>query len=188
MPTIIGVKPIKARTYDAQRINRAIRKEKKNKGEDILDELEKTTRTWTGDKPKFSVRLKDQGNDVTVHVTLTGTQHGIDKWMWLNEGVPGRLITSSTTFGKFKQPRLAFPNRDPNTGGRGYVRKTKPGRLVSDSGGDAIDDGPFHAPEDVYWPGITAREWTKIIRDMMKKTFPGRIRVVLRKAIKGSKK
>ena len=173
MPTFFGVRAITPSPINVRAIERAILKEKAKKGKDIVKELEKTVRTWAGEKPRFKARVKDRGQDVVIEITLTGTELALDKWKWLDEGTDPHPISGS--------PRLAFLNSGPAVGGRAYVPKTIPGRLMSRAGAPA--EGPLHFPESVQHPGFPARNWTKMIRDMMERDFGKRIRIVLKRVI-----
>ena len=154
-------------------IERAILLEKRKKGEWIIKYLNKTVKSWES-KPGFKADLKVRGDDIVITITITGSHFDVMLWTWLDEGVPPSLISGN----------LAFPNRDPNVGGRMYVQETKPGELVSrQQGGDRTQDGPFHRPGEVLWPGIEARKWTLLLRDMMQQEFGTRTLIELKRII-----
>lgn len=174
MPTLFQAKGIKFPKYDAKAVERAIRDEKKDKGGDIVKELEKTTVTWDGEKPGFRAKVNDSGNDMIIEIDLTGSQHGREKWVWLNRGTEPHVITGN--------PRLTFIDSSPEAGGTSYVPKTIPGQLMSRVGADAT--GPLHFPEMVIHPGFPAREWTKAIIEKKNEEFKKRIRLRLRTALR----
>ena len=170
----IGVKAIGKPKFNAKAIERAILREKRDKGRDIEKQLEKTVVNWSGVKPAFKARVKDRGKDVVIETTLTGAELTLDKWQWLDEGTPEHRI--------FGSPRLAFDNTDPKTPGTSpYGAATKP-RSFSTSP-KVLPNPFFHQPTFVKHPGFPAREWTKMIREWMEKEFGKRIQVVLKRVI-----
>ena len=176
----IGVKSIGSPKFDPRVVERMILKEKRDKGKEIEKQLEKTVANWSGEKPKFKARVKDRGRDVVIEITLTGTDLAIKKWRWLDEGTPDHDIPLSPKTGR---GTLWFRNSEI---GAPYKAGTRPGSLVSQKSVPA--SGPMHAPRQIHHPGFPAREWTKIIRDMMEKDFGKRVRIVLKKAIEKASK
>ena len=159
----MSVKPIKPKGYDVNKLERAIRKEKDSIARDAKRELDKTTRTWTGDKPRFKSETIDKGDDMITIIDPEGTPHAIQKWSWMNEGVPPHPIRATGPTG-----RLWFGRTDL---GGAYVPKTKPGELASYVGMGVDDASDLHAPADVIHPGIEAREWIELVTRIIAKVI-----------------
>ena len=151
-----SLKPIVPKAYNTKVFLRDIVKVKKTAGRKARKELEKTTRTWEGDKPKFVPKVKDIGDDMITIIDPQGNEHAIDKWSWLNDGVPPHPIRAKNPWGK-----LFFGRTDL---GGAFVPKTKPGRLASMAGQDVDDIIDLHAPSDVEHPGIKKREWANAVQ------------------------
>jgi hypothetical protein len=84
-----GIKPKKLRV-DKVRLNllNALRKE----GRIVKKEFEKTTATWTGDKPTFMILISLAGGNAVVLVGPGGSTKGTQKWVWLDEGTKPHVI------------------------------------------------------------------------------------------------
>jgi hypothetical protein len=150
-----SVKAISPNGYDTKRFMKGVIKVKKAAGRKAKKELEKTTRSWTGDKPKFDPDIKEVGDDMIIIVDLKGNEHAIEKWNWINDGVPSHPIRAVNPYGK-----LFFGRTDL---GGAFVPKTKPGKLHSMAGQDVEDVIDLHAPDEVMHPGFEARQWNDII-------------------------
>jgi hypothetical protein len=80
-----SIKPSKLR-IDAYRLE--ILNELRGEGRDQKKELDKTTRTWKGEKPKFEtlVGLERPPGSASVLTGPSGSDKAVNKWVWLNEG------------------------------------------------------------------------------------------------------
>jgi len=126
----------------------------RTEGKVIVAELDKTTRTWKGDKPTFKFELSFAGGDVTLLIGPGGNTHGAQKWVWLNEGTKPHIIRARNA------PLLRFRTT--------FVPKTKVGVFASGPGRIAP---PWRSTFSVNHPGNAAREWSSKIVQRRKKKF-----------------
>jgi hypothetical protein len=176
----IGVRAISTPKFDPKVIERAILREKRDKGREIEKQLEKTVAGWSGEKPRFKARVKDRGRDVVIEITLTGTDLAIKKWQWLDEGTKKNYpIPLSPKTGR---STLWFRSTEDDP----YKASTKPRSFVSRPRPEPT--GEYHAPKQVIHPGIMAREWTEMVREWMEDEFGKRIKVVLKRAVEKASK
>lgn len=111
--------------------------------------LEKTVESWTGPRPEFKQFIGLVGGSLEGSIQLRGSEFGIDKWNWLNEGTEVRY-------------RHFAP---------GFVAKTTPNVLASFPGQDS------HSwLRRMPAPGIEARNWTLLVEDTLQGSFEKEIR------------
>jgi len=144
--TIKGIKPQKLKV-DAIRLE--ILNELRKEGKDQVKELDKTTKTWKGDKPKFEALIGLTGEDATVVTGPTGSTMGVKKWNWLNEGTRVRRALMS----------------------RNWKSKTRPGYLGSGGGRGRV----VFISRRLSRPGIQARGWTEMVTKRRKQPFTNRM-------------
>lgn len=123
-------------------------------------EFNKTTSSWTGDKPTFKIEVKE-GIDLTVNVFASGNQEGVQKWVWLNYGTKPHTIRAKNV------PNLVFQTN--------FKAKTKVKTFSSGAGGSSP---PWRATPQVNHPGTEARDWTGEIVKIINKRLPKNIRAV----------
>ena len=153
-----GLKPKKLK-IDKVRLN--ILNVLRAEGRIMIKELNKTTATWKGARPKFVMAIGLDGTTAQVIVGPAGSAKGAQKWGWLNDGTKKNYpITAKNA------PFLVFRH------GSGFTPKTKVGVLSSSPGANT---GSFIKKRQVIHPGIEARNWTVVIVKRRKKPFTKKI-------------
>ena len=152
---IKGIKPQRLRVAE---IRQEILNEMRKEGTDQRRELNKTTRSWKGDKPKFEtlIGLDRPPGGATVLTGPTGSDDAVNKWRWLDEGT---------------RIRWAVMSRD-------WRSKTRPGHFGSGSGsGRVVIAGrrAMQARNIRPRPGIEARNWSEILSKRRKQPFSRRM-------------
>lgn len=100
-----------------------------------------TVVSWEGEKPKFETQFTLDSKALVVQPTMTGSQKGIDKWGFLDEGTA---------------VRYAILSRD-------WKSKTTPGFIGSGPGRGRVVKIDVNHPQ----PGIEARGWSvKISKEL----------------------
>ena len=137
-----GIKPstLKIDAFRLESLN-AMRKT----GTKIRRDYNKTTATWKGETPDFEETISLTAPGPTLVVGPAGSQHGADKWRWLDEGTAVRYATMSPDFSRKTTPNVV--GSSSGSGGVIYVRKDRP------------------------MPGIEARNWTKILIQLWTEPF-----------------
>lgn len=136
----IGFKAVKPDIYDVEAFTRASKKAVDKVAKGMLDDFEKTTRTWEH-KPVFGTSVFSSGDK---HSAVIGTNDKIYKFV--DQGTKPHTIKAKRRGG-----RLAY-----NKGG--FRAKTSPRRLSSGAGARA--NGPLRRPKAVRHPGTKAREFS----------------------------
>jgi hypothetical protein len=150
-----GLKPKKLKVKEVRlNILNVLRAE----GNAVKKELEKTTTTWKGAKPTFTIAIGLTGNDAIVLVGPAGNPEGAQKWVWLDEGTKPHPIVAKNA------PNLVFRTN--------FSPKTKVKTFSSSAGSISP---PWRAVKKVDHPGIDAREWSKEIVKRRKKRFTNSI-------------
>jgi hypothetical protein len=129
-------------------------------GRIIKRELEKTTTTWKGEKPKFDIAIGLDSRDAILLVGPAGSQKGAEKWIWLDEGTKPHPIRAKNA------PNLIFRH------GSGFRPKTKVQTFASFPG---ANKGPWVSKKRVIHPGIKARKWSETIQRKRRNPFVKRI-------------
>lgn len=109
-------------------------------GRNIDKALTLTVLSWKGARPKFQSIVTVGQQAVTIQPSMTGPQHGRDKWFWLDGGT---------------EVRYAIMSRD-------WRSKTTPGFIGSGPGRGRKVFVDVDNPQ----PGIEARGWgVKILKE-----------------------
>jgi len=153
-------KAIKPKRLKIDAIRLELLNELRREGKDQRNELDKTTETWKGDKPKFQSEIGLGASDASVATGPGGPTQGVKKWNWLNEGTRVRHALMSPNWRSKTVPRKVKSRR-----GRG--------RLVTVS-------------KKIVRPGIKAREWSGIVQERRKKPFRRRLLKAMQRAGKGA--
>ena len=131
----------------------------------VIADFKRGVRTWEH-KPDFSSRVTINERKVQVDIFPSGVNR--QQYLWVHNGVPGRLIT---------------PRSDNKSGvlrfRPGYVAATSPGFIGSRRG---FSTGGFISTSAVNWPGIKARNFSKTIAQHNRPRFANDVRNVLRRA------
>lgn len=143
----IKVKPIKPGKMNTKVFRKSIRANFQKQAPKIVRDFSKTTRTWSGVKPKFPYRTK-QNPAVKLTVFVGGDEKGVNKWFWNNDGTKPHVIKP------VNGTRLFFQSN--------FRAKTQPRVIGSRSGGSS---GPVVAAKSVNHPGTEPREWTIVIAE-----------------------
>lgn len=156
MSVVVAMKAIKPKRLKVDAIRREIEIELMEEGRTHRDELDKTTKTWKGEKPKFDSLLDHEGGDLIVVTGPTGSDRAVNKWLWLNNGTKIRWALMSRDWRSKTTPRQ-FKS------GRGAGRVVVAGRRYMQAHG---------IPPR---PGIEAREWTVLLSKRRKQPFTRRM-------------
>jgi hypothetical protein len=146
-----GIKPAKL-NIDAYRLE--ILNQLRAEGRVQKKELDKTTRTWKGEKPKFEtlVGLERPPGSASVLTGPSGSDKAVNKWVWLNGGTRIRWALMSKDWQSKTRPRW-FGS------GRGSGRVLIAGKRAMTRRGIA--------PR----PGIEARGWSEDLQKRRKRPF-----------------
>lgn len=137
---------------DTREYEREVRNAVRTTGNEIGDDLEKTTETWTS-RPTFTRFFRDRPPSA-------GAFTESDVYGYLNEGVPPRIIRAKNA------TMLRFQTE--------YTPKTQVKVLGSRAGGKS---GPWTSKKEVNWPGIEARKWDEAIAEKYRRRFQARINI-----------
>lgn len=167
-----------------------LRKEWDAIGKDIVKDFEKTTTTWTRNKPRFVVDkdenmfLRFEGGsqkwEMTIgpHAQAAGDTKGgtsaYQIWVWLDDGTRPHVIVPK------KAPRLAFIW----DGFGSYRPKTKPGVIDSFEGGST---GDWVYRKRVKHPGHKPRRFTQTITRKWQLPIYKRMEAAMNRAARLSK-
>lgn len=162
MSTTFVVKGIKPARLQVDAIRQEILNELRKEGTDQRKELNKTTKTWNGEKPKFEslIGLERPPGSASVLTGPTGSDKAVNKWVWLNDGTRPHVIAAR------RKPRLAFQTE-------GFKAKTVPGKFTSGRGRRA--SGAWAYPVKVRHPGTKARGWSELLQKQRKRPFTNRL-------------
>ena len=170
MPQVLAtiIRPKRANTAA---ISREIRKALMRRGRKVTRELEATTEHWGGDKPKFGIiktrAAATRSRDVFIIIGVKGgSEHGKNKWKWLDEGTAVRRAVMSPQF----------------------VRKTRPGTTATRSGRPPF--APVARGKNIQRPGIEERGWTIIIerrQHTKPPTFGKQVSLAVRKGLQAAR-
>lgn len=164
--------PVKVKQLKADAVRPELLKGLDKASKKLVKEFEKTTKTWSGDKPTFEpIITLEQGSGAGLDLALTGNAKGIKKWFWLEEGTPPHVIEPKTPGGV-----LAFQT--------GYQSKTVPGVIGSGPGGAS---GPTAFSRGVMHPGTEARGWSVLIKKDFKPVFRDDMQAALAAGLKKAK-
>jgi len=150
----ISFKAIKPQRLKVDGIRLELLNELRKEGKDHRKSLDKTTSSWSGEKPKMESVISLTGKDATVISGPTGS--GSDKWLYLDEGTKIRWALMSGDW-KSKTKSGTFKS------GRGAGRAVIVGKRAMQRRGIR--------PR----PGIKARGWSAMLTKQRKKPFQRRI-------------
>ncbi len=159
------VKGIKPRRIIAAKTKFRILKAMDRQADLVENAYKRITKTWSGDKPIFSIKTVIKGDDVIVPIVATGG-FGAQKLVWLDDGTRKNYPIEAK-----KASSLAFQS--------GYKAKTKIRKIGSGSGGSF---GPTVFRKKVIHPGIKAREFSLTIAN---KREPPYVKAISRAATTG---
>jgi hypothetical protein len=148
------VKGIKPKKLQIDKIRRNLLDALETEGRLIAREFDKTTASWSGEKPRFEVETNLSSRDAEVLVGPTGADKAVDKWVWLDQGTRPHVIRPVNA------KRLAFRAN--------YRPKTRVGVFGSAGGGSS---GPRVFAKSVQHPGTEARNWSEDIVKRRRKPF-----------------
>jgi hypothetical protein len=141
------VKAVLPPKFDPKKLMQDIADEMDKFAPYLVNDFERVTRSWKGDKPNFvPIRVKKGPVDMILEVRVTGGK-GKDKWKWLDQGTKPHVI---------RPKRPGYPLRFKT----GYQAGSKPGTLFTSSGSYT---GPEVRAKSVRHPGNAARKWTELI-------------------------
>jgi hypothetical protein len=126
----------------------------------MLHDFEQTTRSWTGEKPKFVIVKAIRASEMRLSVRVTGPEKGRRKWWYLEKGT---------------RVRYAVMSKD-------FVAKTTTGQIYSVAG----RGGAVHVSRAHPRPGIQARRWRETTKKRHEKTFPRWMEAVMPRAAAAS--
>ena len=149
-------KNIKPKKLKVDQVRLRILNELRKEGRKAVKEFEKTTATWTGDKPTFKALIGLTTEAATVVVGPGGSAEGAQKWIWLDEGTKPHPIVAKNA------PNLVFRS------GSGFTPKTTVGKFTSRAGANT---GSFVKKKRVNHPGIEPRNWTILYVKRRQKPF-----------------
>ena len=152
MAGVFLFRPIKAKFLSPREVRARILNTCIAEGKVDRAELEKTTATWVEHNPKFETEIKFAKGDITVSTT---TEEEI--WGYLNRGTRTRWAVMSSD----------------------WVSKTTPGSISSGAGAGFVTVKGQGAMTRLNMPprkGITARNWTVIVRQERSPIFNANIR------------
>jgi len=147
--TVFTFKGIKPKKLQVEAIRKELLLELGKEAKDQQKELDKTTKSWKGDKPKFTSEIDVGGDNVAVVTGPAGSSMGVKKWNWLNEGTRVRRALMS----------------------RNWKSKTRPGYLGSGGGRGRV----VFISRRLSRPGIQARGWTEIVTKRRKQPCTNRM-------------
>lgn len=154
MSTVFLVKGIKPSRLSIDAYRLEILNQLRAEGRTQKKELDKTTKTWRGEKPKFEtlVGLERPPGSASVLTGPSGSDKAVNKWVWLNEGT---------------RIRWALMSKD-------WKSKTRPRWFGSGRGGGRVVIAGKRAmmrrgirPR----PGIKARGWTPDLQKRRRRPF-----------------
>ena len=148
---VFTIKSIKPAKLNVDAIRMEILNELRKEGTVHRKTLKKTVATWEGDKPEFEsqIGLERPPGSASVLTGPTGSEKGVSKWRWLNEGT---------------QVRYALMSKD-------WRSKTKPGRYRSGPGRGKM----LFVSRKLARPGIKARGWTPKLMKARRKPYTQRM-------------
>lgn len=168
---VFRVSPIKPAQIDLTAVLNEILGAMKAEGDKEIVELQKTTQTWSGARPRFAY---SHGSDMSFRVgPVDDGSEGYKKWSILNAGAKPHLIAAR------RAPFLRF-----RTGGFGS--KTTPRLLGSGPGARAT--GPLLSPRSVRHPGIRARNWTDELRKRRAAPYARTVKAALARGLKKARR
>jgi len=141
----MAVKGIKPRKIIAAKTKFRILKAMDRQADLVENAYKRITKTWTGDKPIFSIKDIDRGDNFIVAIIAIGG-FGAQKLVWLDGGTKPHKIKAKNA------PKLIFQT--------GYKRKTRAKIIGSTSGGSF---GPTVAAQEVQHPGTEPGEFSLTI-------------------------
>lgn len=158
MSTIFLVKGIKPKKLQVDAIRMEVLNELRAEGRTQKAELNKTTKTWQGEKPRFEtlVGLERPPGSASVMTGPTGSDKAVNKWVWLNGGTRIRWALMSKDWQSKTRVRW-FGS------GRGAGRVVIAGRRAMQRRGIA--------PR----PGIEARGWSEDLQKRRRRPFTRRM-------------
>lgn len=165
MTVVVAMKAIKPKRLKVDAIRLEILNALRKEGTVHRKELQKTTATWKGEKPKFESLFGLTGEDATVVTGPTGSDKAVDKWVWLNDGTKIRWALMSSDWRSKTRPRR-FKS------GRGAGRVVVAGKRY------------MQAHNIRPRPGIKAREWTVLLTKRRKRPFTRRMIKAMQHAAK----
>ena len=152
--TLRGITPRKAKILDTKIMRREMEKEGIDDAKKQLKAMaERTVSTWK-DKPKFKSRNIFTSDTIAVDVTPSKDKAG-QRWIWINDGTPARIIVPKKPGGLLWFRPKSFPKT--RTGLLGSLKGRRGGKLVP--------------AKKVNHPGIKARKWTKAMAKEYRKRF-----------------
>ena len=165
MTVVIAMKAIKPKRLKVDAIRLEILNELRKEGTVHRKELNKTTATWKGERPKMESLFGLSKGDATVVTGPTGSDKAVNKWVWLNDGTKIRWALMSNDWRSKTTPRRFKSGRGRGrvvvAGKRYMLRHGIPPR-----------------------PGIKAREWTVLLTKRRKRPFTRRMIKAMQRAAK----
>jgi len=153
MPTTFLFKGIKSPKLQTDAIRLELLNALRKEGRIQVKELDKTTKTWNGEKPKFESLIGlDRKEGASVLTGPTGSDKAINKFLWLDKGTKIRWAVMS---GNWKSKTK--PGNFRAGAGRGYV-------VIAGRG--AMSKRNIRAR-----PGIKPRGWTEKLQKQRKRPF-----------------
>lgn len=147
-------KPLGNPQFDLKGITKAMRAAALAEGADHRMLLEKTVRTWEGEKPEFASVVTVGPKNITLMSGPSGKGEGTKKWMWLEEGTRIRWAVMSKDF----KPKTR----------RAWLQSSKGRGGVIIAGRRAMMKAGIAAR-----PGIQARNWLAEINKQRSRKFKG---------------
>lgn len=125
----------------------------------VKKDFELGVKTWDH-RPGFAIRTTSGGDQLSR--LIEPTSPNLDQYRAVHSGVPGRMIYPRTK--KVLRYRQFFHP------------KTRPGSMYSSPGGYT---GPYIYSRGHWWPGITARDFSKTIAEYEGPLFRAEVRLAL---------
>lgn len=130
-------------------------------------ELKKTVQYWKGEKPDFEFVIGLTKTDATLLAGPSGSKHGAQKWVWVNDGTKPHVIRpKKASFLRFRT---------------GYQRGSSPGSMGVRA---SQTTGPWRSAKAVNHPGYTGAKWTVTLKRSRDLPFRTALNAALREGLR----
>lgn len=167
------VKAIVPKDCDVKAVMSVLDQEVRKYAPFLVNDYEKPTKAWQGDKPRFVPVFKTGGGRISITIRVLGPELGKNKWHWLDAGTKAHKIPKRVRKGK----RLHFRSGK-------YQAGSRPGSLSTSRPG--YPKGPFVSPKQVNHPGNAPRGWTEIIVRENQRAFERWMQAAMQHAARAS--
>jgi hypothetical protein len=165
MPFVVQSRVVKPPTRNIAQVRQELLNEMRKEITQTKRLFQSVVQHWQNEKPEFDGQVITEGGDFRIVVGAVkskgGTDHAVNKFIWLDKGT------------KFRYPTMSGD----------FVRKTHPNSMSTNPGNTGR---PYFKPDYLQNPnpGIEARNWTKTIRSMRAVPYKNAIRRAVRRGMK----